>query len=443
MISAASFWTSSLRAHPWGGAVTRILAAAIAAVEPATAVHRAVQRQFSLLTVGAQRYNLQRYRRLFLFSLGKAAVPMAAALAELLGSDLTDGLVIAKRLPERLPQALASLTVLTGNHPVPGEASLQAGERALTFLSSLKDSDLLFCLISGGGSALMTAPLPGLSLDDLQTLNATLLACGAPIQEINLLRRHLDRLKGGGLVAQANGATVVSLILSDVIGNPLEVIASGPTVPDPTSPAEAWQVISRYHLQGRLPASILSALQTPWPKRADFGRVQNIIIGDNRTACQAALRQAEEEGFQAYFLGADFQGEARQVALELVEALYQSWLGEAPFCLVGGGETTVTLQGGGRGGRNTELALAAVPALAARPGALLISLATDGEDGPTDAAGAVVTSETWQRAQALGLDPQAYLARNDSYSFFAALDDLLQPGPTGTNVNDLFLLLRS
>lgn len=440
MISADSFWTSSLRAHPWGGAITRILAAAIAAVEPATAVHRTVQRQASLLTIGAQRYDLRRYRRIFLFGLGKAAVPMSAALAELLGPDLTDGLVIAKHLPEHLPAALASLSVLTGEHPVPGEASLQAGERALAFLSALGKDDLLFCLISGGGSALMTAPLPGVSLHDLQTLTATLLACGAPIQEINLLRRHLDRLKGGGLVAQANGATVVSLILSDVIGNPLEVIASGPTVRDPTSPAEAWQVIARYRLESRLPASILNALRTPWPKQADFAQVQNVIIGDNHFACQAALRQAEEEGFRPHFLRADFQGEARQVALQLVEALRQVQPGERPVCLIGGGETTVTLRGEGRGGRNTELALAAVPALAARPEALLISLATDGEDGPTDAAGAVVTGATWQRARSLGLDPQAYLARNDSYSFFAALDDLLRPGPTGTNVNDLFFL---
>ncbi|MCS7011696.1 MAG: glycerate kinase [Anaerolineales bacterium] len=448
MISADSFWTSSLRSIPRGDAITRILAAAIAAVEPATTVRRAVLRQGNRLVIGGLSYDLPAYRRIFLLGLGKAAVPMSAALAELLGYDLADALVITKHFPLESPPALARFPILTGNHPIPGENSLEAGKRALEFLAALREDDLLFCLISGGGSALVTAPVEGIALAELQTMTSTLLACGARIDEINILRRRLDRFKGGGVVQQANGATIVSLILSDVVGNPLETIASGPTVPDPTQAADARKIIQKYRLKDRLPPPILRAAEnTPPPLPADhphFARVQNLIVGDNLMAAQAALRQAKTEGFHPYLLRVDLQGEARQVAFDLATILRQAWQtgdpAPRPACLLAGGETTVTLRGNGRGGRNTELALAAVTELADFPDAMLITLATDGEDGPTDAAGAVVTGETFRRALALGLDPQDHLQRNDSYTFFDALDDLLRPGPTGTNVNDLIFL---
>ncbi len=447
MISAESFWTSSLRAAPEGESITRILAAAIAAVEPGAAVCRAVRRQGESLLLAGQTYDLTSFRRVCLLGVGKAARAMSAALAELLGERLHAGLVVSKHLAaEAVPPP--PLTFLQGNHPVPGEESLQAGKKVVEFVSSLGAEDLLLCLISGGGSALVSAPVEGLSATDLQALTSALLACGARVDEINTLRRRLDQVKGGGLVKMANGATIVSLILSDVVGNPLEAIASGPTAPDPSTRAEALSILAKYKLEGKLPSTIHHALitspETPKPGDPLFKRVQNVIIGSNLSAAQAALKQAEVEGFHPYLLRVDLQGEARQMGFELATFLRQVWkTGDPvprPACIVAGGETTVILQGDGRGGRNTELALAAVSELADFPGVMLLTLATDGEDGPTDAAGAVATGATFRRAHALGLDPAIYLARNDSYSFFKPLGDLIQPGPTGTNVNDLVFL---
>lgn len=363
--------------------------------------------------------------------------------------DVTAALVITKHAQTT---GLQPATVIIGGHPIPNAHSLRAGRAALQFVSGLRADDLLLCLISGGGSALMMAPHSGLTLDDLQSLTRQLLACGARIDEINTLRRHLDQVKGGGLAWAASPARVVSLILSDVVGNPLEAIASGPTAPDPSSRADALSVLEKYGLIENISAAILHTLEhapeTPKPGEGLFAHVENVIVGSNALAAQAALRQAEAEGFHAQFLGDSWQGEARQVAKTLCNFVSPFPLGRGawgegiprPLCLVAGGETTVTLRGKGHGGRNQELALAAVPELDGLPNLMLVSLATDGEDGPTDAAGAVVTGETAKRARALNLDPGAFLERNDSYHFFAPLGDLLQPGPSGTNVNDLTFL---
>ena len=271
------------------------------------------------------------------------------------------------------------------------------------------------------------------------------LVCGARIDEINTLRRHLDRLKGGGLARLAAPARVISLILSDVVGNALETIASGPTAPDPTTREDALHILEKYGLHADAPLSILKVLETtcetPKPGDSLFERVQNLLVGSNQIAAQAALQQATAEGFHTRFLGDAWQGEARQVGKELGQVLKNS-TSERPLCLIAGGETTVTLRGQGRGGRNQELALAAVRELAGIPDVLLIALATDGEDGPTDAAGAVVSGDTFSRGMALGLMPEDYLANNDAYNYFERLGDLLKPGPSGTNVNDLFFLIR-
>ncbi|MEW6716103.1 MAG: glycerate kinase [Chloroflexota bacterium] len=447
MILAETFWTSSLRASPKGESITRILAAAIRAVEPGEAVRRSVQRADDTLTISGQTYDLSAYHRVCLLGIGKASIAMAKALTEILGEYLTNGLVIAKHMP---PVSVnhSLFTKLVGGHPVPDERSLLAGEKVVKFVSTLSPADLLFCLISGGGSALVTVPMDGVSLTDMQSLTASLLSCGARVDEINALRRRLDRVKGGGVVRLANGATIVSLIMSDVVGNPLEAIASGPTAPDPTTAADALSILAKYELEGQIPASILQSLksstETPKPGDRLLANVQNVLVGSNLLAAQAALKRAEEEGFHHYLLRTDLQGEARQVALELATTLRQArQTGDPvprPACIVAGGETTVTLKGNGKGGRNTELALAAVTELADFPGVMLVTLATDGEDGPTDAAGAVVTGDTYRLALAQGMNPLEYLGRNDSYSFFEALGDLLKPGPSGTNVNDLTFL---
>jgi glycerate 2-kinase len=449
MIPAEAFLTSSLGLSPDGEAVTRILAAAIAAVEPGEALRRFVRREGESLIISGRHLDLTTFNRVALLGIGKAAIAMATGLSNILGASLSAGLVITKHADEEIVlNERNEIQVLVGDHPIPDERSLLAGEKVIEFLRLLDPDDLLFCLISGGGSALVTAPVEGVSLAELQALTSTLLSCGARVDEINCLRRRLDSLKGGGVARLANSATLISLILSDVVGSPLEAIASGPTAPDPGTRAAALSILEKYDLEGKLPAPILHALkESPEPPGPDdplFDRVQNILIGSNLLAAQAALKQAEEEGFHPYLLRADLQGEARQAAFELATFLRQSRkTGDPvppPACIIAGGETTVTLVGEGKGGRNTELALAAVTELADFPGVMLVTLATDGEDGPTDAAGAVVTGGTYRRAREFGMNPQAYLDRNDSYPFFEALGDLLKPGPTATNVNDLTLL---
>lgn len=404
--------------------IMRILAAALEAVDPFKAV---------------QKYLPDLPGRVFGLGIGKAAIPMMDALAARL--PLAGGLAVTKFASR---DASGLYPVIEGGHPIPDARSVQAGERVLEFVSSLEEEDTLVCLISGGGSALVTAPY--VSLEDLQTLTALLLSSGARIDEINILRRQLDRLKGGGL-AGATKAKVVSLILSDVIGNPLEAIASGPTAPDPTTKEDALQVLRKYRLEEQVPKSILKFLESKSllletrQQAVGLHKVQNIIIGDNKLAALAALKRAEKEGFRAEILTNTLQGEAREVGRELAHRLRVDGLTKArPFCLIAGGETTVTIKGKGKGGRNQELALAAVTQLADLKNVMLIALATDGDDGPTDAAGALVTGESARRARALRLGVTGHLSRNDAYSFFEKLGDLLQTGPTGTNVNDLIFL---
>lgn len=424
-MDASRFATHSLR----DPRLLRVLAAALEAVDPAEAVRR------SLPHLSGKVYGL---------GIGKASIPMLTALAEAI--PLSGALAISKHAS---PLDRNLFPVLLGGHPIPNLDSLRAGEAALQFVSALNEEDTLVCLISGGGSALMTAPY--VPLEDMQTLTSLLLACGARIDEINTLRRQLDRVKGGGL-ARATKAKVVSLILSDVIGNPLEAIASGPTYPNPTMAEDALKILEKYF--SRLTTETLRHREslnsvTQWLRGSEVlqsagfepSRVKNIVIGDNRLASQAAMEQAEREGFEVEILTNELQGEACEVGAMLAKRLREEKLQRnRPFCLIAGGETTVTLHGNGTGGRNQELALAAVEELRGVEGAMLISLATDGEDGPTDAAGAVVTGETCQRGERLGLDAAGYLSRNDAYHYFQKMGDLIRTGPSGTNVNDLVFL---
>jgi len=411
----------SLDAHPQAKLVAHVLASAFDSVEPGAAVKKYLHD-----------HPLRAGRKTFAFGLGKAACAMTQALADEM--PLADALVVTKYASNL---SVAPVTVIEGNHPIPGEASLQAGIAATKFLSQLTQDDLLVCLTSGGGSALMTAPR--VPLEDLQLLTSTLMSSGARIDEINILRRHLDQLKGGGVAGFANGARVVTLLLSDVVGDHLEAIASGPTAPDPTTCADVIAIIKKYELKDKIPASIIPALkETLKPDHPIFARVINTVIAGNAIALQAAQVQAELQGFKAIITNTVLEGEARligcETALQFKESLQTS---PRPFCLLAGGETTVTVHGVGRGGRNQELALAAVDVLAGLKDVMLVSIATDGEDGPTDAAGAFVTGETAQRAESLGMFAADYLLRNDAYSFFDQIDQLMKTGPSGTNVNDL------
>lgn len=445
--------TASLRAAWWGPAVTRIMAAALAAADPFQATTTTLQRDGDWLIVGERRYNLRAFQRVWLVGAGKAGAAMAQAAVQVLGDRLHGGLVVVKDDGAPLPD-LPGITLLRAAHPTPDERSVLAGQQIAALLAQVTEHDLVLALISGGGSALLNLPVPGVTLADIQILTGELLACGAPIGAINTLRKHLDQIKGGGLVRMAAPATLITLILSDVVGSPLQVIASGPTVADPTTFADALALLEQYELMERCPPDILTYLtagargdhpETLKPGDPLLTTVQNILIGSNAQAAQAARVAARDAGFNAMLLTTYLEGEAREVGHVLAgiarEIATSGHPLATPACVIAGGETTVTLRGTGLGGRNQELALSAAIALDGLDQAAVIALATDGGDGPTDAAGAVATGTTVARARAICYDPLAHLRRNDAYSFFAALDDLLRPGPTGTNVNDLVFIV--
>jgi len=344
----------------------------------------------------------------------------------------------------------SQFTINYSSHPVPDERGVHVAGDIIELLATTTDNDLVICLISGGGSALLTSPAPGISLDDIQALTKALLGCGATINEVNTLRKHLSQVKGGQLARWAAPAQMATLILSDVIGDPLDVIASGPTVPDSSTFQDCWQILEMYQLTEGIPAKIREHLQAgldddiaDTPKMGDpiFEKAHNIIVGNNLQAAQAAISQAQVEGFNTLLLTTSLQGEAKIIGQTMAAIAAQVVATGDPIprpaCIVAGGETTVTIRGQGLGGRNQELALGAVEGIAGLEDIIIIALATDGDDGPTDAAGAVVTGETLDRATLAGLNPIEFLSRNDAYNFFDPLGDLLKPGMTGTNVCDL------
>jgi glycerate 2-kinase len=434
-------------------AARQLQQAALAAVDPAEAVYQFVSRVGDQILVADRSYPLREFDRVFLIGAGKAAMPMADAVSEVLRDRLNGGVVITKYHHADRPLP-GHIRVHEAGHPVPDQNSVDATRDVAELLREVTPRDLILCVLSGGGSALMTLPAGGITLADLQATTQLLLRAGATIHEINALRKHLDMVKGGGLARLVNGAPIVTLILSDVIGDDLSVIASGPTVPDPSTFAEAWQIVQQFDLADQLPAAVRAHLRlgaageiadTPKPGDALFDKVQTVIIGSNAQAAQAAEQAARQLKFNPLLLTTQAQGEAREVA-KVAAAIAQEIARynrpvPKPACVIIGGETTVTLKGRGLGGRNQEIALAAAIALDGLPNTLVAALGTDGTDGPTDAAGAIALGETLRRARALGLDAQAHLADNDAYHFFQALGDLIVTGPTGTNVNDLLFIL--
>ena len=456
-IATKQFMAYSLRAAPWGERATQIMAAAVGAVDPYEATLGHLKRRGDRLELNGESFDLTQYQRVYLVGAGKAGAPMARAVIECLGGRLEEGLVIVKEgyALDGDDLAVMGVEIFEAGHPIPDERGRQGTLRIIELLNGVTVDDMVVCVISGGGSALMHALVPGVSLVDLQRLTSVLLAAGADIFEINTLRKHLDQIKGGGLARAAAPAQVVTLILSDVIGDPLDVIASGPTVPDSSTFADAWAVLTRYELLDQVPGSIRKHLERglrgdvpDTPKQGDqiYRRVTNRIVGNNLQAAEAALETACRAGYHGLLLTTDLQGEASRAGRTLgalvrqVKRARDAYALTKPLCLVAGGETTVTISGEGKGGRNQELALSAVEELAGLDGVGLVTLASDGGDGPTDAAGAVVTGETYKRASAVGLVPRDYLSCNDSYHFFEALDDLIKTGPTQTNVNDLTFL---
>lgn len=455
MIDATDFLTASLRNNARGECVCRILASAIHAVEPKQAVHRHLLRSGNQLSISGRSYNLDDYERIIVIGAGKAGSPMVEAIEEIIPDRQLDGLVITKEgyISECSSPTLRRIQLVEAGHPIPDGRGITGTNQIIQMLKPTNQETLVICLLSGGGSAMLVSPVEGVSLHDLQILTTELLRCGASINEINTLRKHLDQVKGGNLARLAAPAHVMSLVLSDVVADPLDVIASGPTVPDTTTFDDAKQILEKYQIIEKIPRSIykhishgVDGFKPENPKPADpiFQNVNNVIIGSNQLAAQAALDRAKVEGLNTIFLTSFLQGEASQAG-RFVAALARQIAKDGnpvprPACILLGGETTVTLAGDGKGGRNQELALGSVGDLAGLPDIVVVSLATDGGDGPTDAAGAVVTGESLRRAQKAGLSVHASLAHNDAYHFFQSLDDLLLIGPTNTNVNDLVFL---
>lgn len=435
---------SERRAH-----ALAILEAGIGAVLPKNVVKNAVGLAQGRLVVQGREYDLSKYRHIYVAGGGKAAATMAAELEELLGDRLTAGLVNDRHGAEA---ATAKIRVNSAGHPLPTEDGLRGVREMLELLSKAGKEDLVILLISGGGSALLPCPAQGIALEDKVRLTDLLLKSGAAIAEINCVRKHVSCTKGGQLLKYTAGATVLSLLVSDVVGDDPASIASGPTAPDPTTFSDALAILEKYDLLEKAPPGIVSHLraglrgevpETLKPGDPAFERAFNVIIASNLLALKAAAEAASRQGYKPLILGSHIKGESREVGLVHAgigkECLSSGNPLPVPVAIISGGETTVTVRGGGKGGRNQEFALGFLRDY--RPGMTLISADTDGIDGATDACGAIVDETTLPRAAALGLSPQSALAENASYDFFRALGDLIFTGPTGTNVSDLRVLL--
>ncbi|MEY3989213.1 MAG: hypothetical protein RI985_294 [Chloroflexota bacterium] len=428
------FATYSTRRHQAGRDLQAILQAATQAALPSPRIQAFVRSDETHVWVGDEMFTPT---RVILLAVGKAAPAMAAAAHAQLGRHLSHGLVIYKDDDGSLrsPQ----LSYIQAGHPVPDQRSVDAGYQARLLVEHTTPSDLILVLISGGGSALMVDLPDAVTLDDLQHLTRTLLRCGADIHDINTIRRRIDRIKGGGL-AYATGTTPLrTLVLSDVLGNPPATIASGPTVPNPDAPDAAWEVIERYQITNQLTPALTHALTSPMRHVADASPLH--IIGDITQSINAAAAYARTIGYTTVIGDTALTSDARAAGHALGQLVATYHAVDTHHCIIAGGETTVTLTGHGKGGRNQELALAAAQAIAGHTNIILAAYATDGGDGPTDAAGAVATGKTMARAEHVGLNLAETIRHNNTYAWWGALGDLLIPGATGTNVNDLFVAL--
>jgi glycerate-2-kinase len=405
------------------------------------------------LTVGALSLKLSRFRRVLVIGGGKASAGMALEIERILDGWITGGSVNIPVYTKPCPRS-KKINFNPASHPIPSEDGVRGVKNMLRLVGQPSEEDLVICLISGGGSALMPLPSTGIQLSDKQKTTNLLLKSGAKIDEINAVRKHLSDFKGGRLAEKLYPATVLSLIISDVVGDKLESIASGPTAPDDTTYADAYTILQEDGLWRTVPGSVRKRIQKgkegklpETPKRGSriFKRVHNVLVGTNKESCRAAAEVLEERGYHSLILSTRLQGEAREVGKILADiciGIRENQLPVAPpAAIVAGGETTVTVHGKGRGGRNQELVLSAALSIRGKPAILVSSIGTDGVDGPTDAAGAVADGSTIERGLIRGLDADTYLGENNSYEFFKKLKDLIITGPTGTNVNDILIAI--
>ena len=426
----------------------QIFSAGLMAADAAEAVSRHVRVFGEVVDIAGRSYPLKKYRKIVVVGAGKGSAQMFRALADLLGDWLYGGIIIVK-YGYSVPAS--NFAIIEAGHPIPDENGLRATEELIGLLRQTTSEDLILCLISGGGSALLSSPADSVSFHDKQEMTRMLLRCGAPIREINTIRKHISKVKGGRLAGVAYPSALISLILSDVVGDSVATIASGPTAPDLSTFSECQFILDKYDLRKKIPHSIATLIEkgsegeieeTPKPDDPIFDNVLNVIVGDNWLAVSAAKQQAEILGYSVTVLEDLAEGEAVDIAMDHA-AIAKRIHGNAPLpaCIISGGEATVTLRGDGLGGRNQEFALAAAIEIDGLTGVVALSGGTDGTDGPTDAAGGIVDGGTVRRGQDQGLDAREYLARNDSYRFLRATGDLLVTGPTFTNVMDLRLIL--
>lgn len=434
-----------------------VFSAAIKAADPYGAVLRHLSRTGNTLLADGKGFALDRFKRTVVIGAGKGASFMAKAVEDVFGDMIDSGIVIVKY--GHSIAALSKIVQFEASHPLPDEAGVKGTERIVEILKGADEATFVVCLLSGGASSLLVAPAEGLSLEDKRSTTDLLLNCGASIDELNSVRKHLSRIKGGRLAELASPATMATFLLSDVIGDRLDVIASGPTVADTTTFRDAMEAVEKYGITGRLPSSVLKRLregfagklrETPKGKEPFFKNSSNFVVGSLKESLAAARDAASGMGLDVQVVTAELKGEARSAARALaaraLEARSSLRRGHRARCLLFGGETTVTVKGNGSGGRNQELALAFALEIEGVDGITLLSAATDGTDGPTDAAGAIVDGRTASTARSLGIDPAVYLDNNDSYRFFERLDSMsasgshLKTGPTGTNVMDINII---
>jgi glycerate-2-kinase len=419
--------------------ILEMIKSAIEAVDPYKVVKRALKISGDQLEIQEKKFDLNAYKNIYLIGFGKASLPMAKAASELL--NISDGIVITPKLDLKL---VGNIKVRCGSHPIPTQANLNATEEAIEIAKKAKPNDLLIVLISGGGSALLSKPR--IPLEDLRLTTELLLKSGCPITELNIVRKHLSWVKGGQLAKLAK-STLISLIISDIIDDPMDGIASGPTYPDSTTFKDAKAALERYALWRKVPFSVQKIInngiagkspETPKQSNWQWNQIHNYIIANNWLACSIASQKAKQIGYGPVLLSSRISGEAREEGKKIVYQAESYKRGK--LALIGGGETTVKVKGKGKGGRNQEIVLGAVEAIKNKP-MVIASFGTDGIDGDTEAAGAIADGDTYKRAIESKLDPKDYLERNDSYTFFKEMDDLLITGPTHTNVMDIQILL--
>jgi hydroxypyruvate reductase/glycerate 2-kinase len=430
----------------------KILMAGIEGVLPGRLMDDLVSVQGPVLKIGYCSYNLAELDRIFVVGAGKASAAMAHYLESKTGSRISGGHVVTKYGHSC---RLRHVTVSEAGHPVPDSGSYEAAREILRIVSEAGDRDLVICLWSGGGSALMSDHPENSSPEEMAVLNDLLVRCGADIGEINAVRKHLSGIKGGQLAVRIRPADMVTILLSDVTGDQPDIIASGPTVPDKSTFGDALNVIHRHQLADRLPVSLVNYLregteglrpETPKPGDGIFSGSAVFMAGTNRTALRSAKTEAEKHGFDTHIITDSLRGDTSEafsyIAGQIEDYRRRDDL-KKPVCLLFGGETTVRVEGSGKGGRNQHLALYAALKLKDMPGVTLVAAGTDGNDGDTDAAGAVVDSGTVKESLNIGMDPEAYLRNFDSYNFFRRAGGHIKTGPTLTNVMDLVIILIS